>query len=84
MKQCAARQFENELVERLSILANRHLRPPAPERGPHSIAEKNVLHVIYFSNIFLNNIFVYYKVGLFGFIFISVFCEIVENELLNT
>jgi hypothetical protein len=25
MKQCAARQFENELVERLSILANRHL-----------------------------------------------------------
>ena len=36
MKQCAARQFENELVERLSILANR-LRPPAPERGPHSI-----------------------------------------------
>jgi hypothetical protein len=36
MKQCAARQFENELVERLSILANRHLRPPAPERGPHS------------------------------------------------
>ena len=38
MKQCAARQFENELVERLSILANRHLRPPAPERGPHSIS----------------------------------------------
>jgi len=37
MKQCAARQFENELVERLSILANRHLRPPAPERGPHSM-----------------------------------------------
>jgi hypothetical protein len=30
MPQCAARQFENELVERLSILANRHLRPPAP------------------------------------------------------
>jgi len=38
MQQCAARQFENELVERLSILANRHLRPPAPERGPHSTA----------------------------------------------
>ena len=38
MKQCAARQFENELVERLSILANRHLRPPAPERGPHSMS----------------------------------------------
>jgi hypothetical protein len=39
MQQCAARQFENELVERLSILANRHLRPPAPERGPHSIGK---------------------------------------------
>jgi hypothetical protein len=36
MQQCAVRQFENELVERLSIPANRHLRPPAPERGPHS------------------------------------------------
>jgi len=36
MQQCAVRQFENELVECLSILANRHLRPPAPERGPHS------------------------------------------------
>ena len=36
MKQCAVRQFENELMGRLSILANRHLRPPAPERGPHS------------------------------------------------
>ena len=33
MLQCAARQFENELVERLSILADRHLRPPAPEGG---------------------------------------------------
>ena len=33
MQQCAARQFENELVERLSILADRHLRPPAPEGG---------------------------------------------------
>ena len=39
MQQCAVRQFENELVECLSILANRHLRPPAPERGPHSIYE---------------------------------------------
>jgi hypothetical protein len=37
MQQCAVRQFENELVERLSILANRHLRPPAPKRGPHSM-----------------------------------------------
>jgi hypothetical protein len=30
MKQFAARQFENELVERLSILANRHLTPETP------------------------------------------------------
>jgi hypothetical protein len=36
MQQCVVRQFENELVERLSIFVNRHLRPPAPERGPHS------------------------------------------------
>ena len=33
MPQCAARQFENELVERMSILADRHLRPPAPLGG---------------------------------------------------
>ena len=39
MKQCAARQFENELVERLSILADRHLRPPAPEGGTVSTLE---------------------------------------------
>ena len=37
MLQCAARQFENELVERLSILADRHLRPPAPEGGTVSM-----------------------------------------------
>jgi len=46
MKQCAARQFENELVERLSILASRHLRPPAPERGPHSTAVYTAVHVV--------------------------------------
>ena len=48
MKQCAARQFENELVERLSILANRHLRPPAPERGPHSIPMTGTTSIVDF------------------------------------
>jgi hypothetical protein len=43
MIQCAARQFENELVERLSILADRHLRPPAPEGGTVSTAVYCVL-----------------------------------------
>ena len=43
MPQCAARQFENELVERLSILADRHLRPPAPEGGTVSTAVLIVL-----------------------------------------
>jgi hypothetical protein len=38
MPQCAVRQFENELVERLSILAERHLRPPAPGGVTVSIA----------------------------------------------
>jgi hypothetical protein len=33
MPQCAACQFDNELVERLSILANRFLRPPISEGG---------------------------------------------------
>ena len=51
MLQCAARQFENELVERLSILADRHLRPPAPEGGtvsrpgrpePHAARQANI------------------------------------------
>ena len=37
MLQCAARQFENELVERLSNPADRHLRPPAPEGGTVSM-----------------------------------------------
>ena len=33
MPQCAACQFDNELVERLSVLANRFLRPPISEGG---------------------------------------------------
>jgi hypothetical protein len=39
MTQYASRQFENELVQRLSILANRFLRPPISEGGTVSMPD---------------------------------------------
>jgi hypothetical protein len=47
MSQCAVRQFENELVERQSTLADRHLRPPAPSGGTVSRAMPLLMVSVY-------------------------------------